>query len=45
MPAVDLFQADYAILNGPKDTVDLVDAATLEQLADALESVVRDLAK
>jgi hypothetical protein len=42
--AVDVFQADYRKINGPDDTIELIDPDALERLADALEEVVRRLA-
>lgn len=45
VPAVDLFQADYAILNTGADEIGLLDAAALEKIADVVEASVRDLAK
>jgi hypothetical protein len=43
VPAVSLFQADYAVVNTPADTKALLDADALERLADALEDSVRAL--
>lgn len=45
IPSVDLFQADYAVLNTGRDELPLVDGPTLSKLADAVEAAVRDLSK
>ncbi len=44
IPALDIYQADYKIINTPADTMDLLDDATLARVADAVEASVRKLA-
>lgn len=44
VPAVDVFQADYQVINGPKDTAERLDPATLAKVADAVESSIRAIA-
>ena len=45
IPAVNLFQADRAMLGSEKDSLALVDGASLAKMADAVEAAIRELAK
>lgn len=44
VPAINLFQADYGVINTPRDTVDKLDDDSLERMADALEASIRRIA-